>query len=287
MKRKVVTLLTLTCIAIAIVGGCGKSALESDTGGTAAEQTAPKESEQLSNEQSSSVTETMQLAEKDNAETEVDYSNLTDDVTEDQLVEGTYSNPASVGEWVDVASGYHDTTVVAHGGSAVNNGSYAHVYYKVVEVCDNAASQQLFDDYNNIADIGGLDPMEEDNKDLQWTAVKYEIYVPYSYSDCYTCKPYLGMLVNAYEAMSEDDYDMTKDIILPDSLEREGGIPSAEYELQRGSYYDGYIFYKTQIGVERDYKLAIYPYNLTLLGDRLNHNEGDPGKYFTIHVMGN
>lgn len=87
--------------------------------------------------------------------------------------------------------------------------------------------------------------------------------------------------------MSEDDYDMTKDIILPDSLEREGGIPSAEYELQRGSYYDGYIFYKTQIGVERDYKLAIYPYNLTLLGDRLNHNEGDPGKYFTIHVMGN
>lgn len=32
MKRKVVTLLTLTCIAIATVGGCGKSALESDTG---------------------------------------------------------------------------------------------------------------------------------------------------------------------------------------------------------------------------------------------------------------
>ena len=166
MKRKVVTLLTLTCIAIATVGGCGKSALESDTGETAAEQTAPKESEQLSNEQSSSVTETMQLAEKDNAETEVDYSNLTDDVTEDQLVEGIYSNPASVGEWVDVVSGYHDTAIVAHGGSAVSNGSYAHVYYKVTEVCDKVASQQLFDDYNNIADIGGLDPMEEDNKAL-------------------------------------------------------------------------------------------------------------------------
>lgn len=286
MKKRMFLLLTMSILTTSALSGCGKEKTSPEPTPTETEISLLNNSEQELDRVDIEMPDNAESLNNTEMSTESDA--IPEDlVTEDQLVEGTYSNPASIGEWVDVASGYHDTEIITHGGSAVNNESYAHIYYRVTEVCDNSTSTQLLNDYNNISDIGGLTSMDEDNKGLQWTAVKYEIYVPYSFSDCNTCKPYLGMTIDSYAGMDEENYDMTKDLALPDSQEMAGGIPSGEYELQKGSYYSGYIFYKTQIGVEKDYTLAVYPYNLTLLKERLIHDENDPGKYFTIHVMSN
>lgn len=126
MKRKVVTLLTLTCIAIATVGGCGKSALESDTGGTAAEQTAPNKTDIF--------------IEKEAAAEDMPEESQTEDlVAEDQVVNATYDDPAHIGEWVEVKCGVSDDEEYEH-----ESDTYGKAYIRITDVLGNKESKEYY-----------------------------------------------------------------------------------------------------------------------------------------------
>lgn len=277
MRKCVRAVAVMTVAAMTLTGCGGKQEVSGLNEAKAVESQQDQFAEQ-------DVAETAEIKEKTEESTEVDYSGMTEAIANDQIAVGSYEYPASIGQWVDVDSCYYDEDNRMHRGTSTSNDSSAHVYYRVTEVCNSDDSYELYKEYNdNSSGMLMEHPGDRDNK--QWTAVKYEIYIPYTFSSCPTCNAYIGRLVDVYEPMDKNSYSVDKNMSYLDSA-GVGLITDDTTKVSRGEYTSGYILVSTEIGVEADYVLGLYPHNLTETEDRLNHDENDTERYITIHVTG-
>lgn len=312
MKRKVVTLLTLTCIAIATVGGCGKSALESDTGGTAAEQTAPNKTDIF--------------IEKEAAAEDMPEESQTEDlVAEDQVVNATYDDPAHLGEWVEVKCGVSDDEEYEH-----ESDTYGKAYIRITDVLGNKESKEYYREHiqgwesswtNDTIGLNKVD-MDEDGK-TQWNVVKYEIHFPSDFSECATCYPNLDSTVLFYYAVGDDNINTVDDEdtkqtwtygeLYSLSSEMNTTIADREYEgnwqethkideeyydsgvRERGTLHSGWILFWTHMEPDQSFKIDVRPLSSALSdstsqdyydphGARSVHDGSDTGKYIEIKL---
>lgn len=312
MKRKVVTLLTLTCIAIATVGGCGKSALESDTGGTAAEQTAPNKTDIF--------------IEKEAAAEDMPEESQTEDlVAEDQVVNATYDDPAHLGEWVEVKCGVSDDEEYEH-----ESDTYGKAYIRITDVLGNKESKEYYREHiqgwesswtNDTIGLNKVD-MDEDGK-TQWNVVKYEIYFPSDFSECPTCYPNLDSTVLFYYAVGDNNINTVDDEdtkqtwaygeLYSLSSEMNTTIADREYEgnwqethkideeyydsgvRERGTLHSGWILFWTHMEPDQSFKIDVRPLSSALSdstsqdyydphGARSVHDGSDTGKYIEIKL---
>ena len=165
MKKKILSLLTMSILAVSLFCSCGKSE-NSDSQNESKADSVTKE------ENSVDITET---AEKDEIE---------DLVTEDQIVSATYDSPAHLGEWVEVKCGVDDDEEYEHESDA-----YGKAYVRITNVLNKDDSKEYYREHiqgwesswtNDVIGLNKVD-MDEDGK-LQWNVVEYEIYFP---SDLY------------------------------------------------------------------------------------------------------
>lgn len=278
--RKGLRTVAVMAAATMTIAGCGG---KQEVNGLNEAKAVENQQEQFSGQAYEDQTMENETEESETEEsTEVDYSGMTEAITNDEIAVGSYEYPASIGQWVDVDSCYYDEDNRMHRGTSTSNDSSAHVYYRVTEVCNSNDSYELYKEYNdNNSGMLMEHPGDRDNK--QWTAVKYEIYIPYTFSSCPTCSAYMGRLVDVYYPMDKNSYRVDKDMSYLDSAGL--GLKTDDTtKVERGEYTSGYILVSTDVGVEADYLLGLYPHNLTETEDRLNHDDNDPGRYITIHV---
>ena len=131
-------------------------------------------------------------------------------VTEDQVVNATYDDPAQLGEWVEVKCGVTDDEEYEH-----ESNTYGKAYLRITDVLNSEDSKEYYREHIQgwesswTDDMIGLNKvdMDEDGK-TQWNVVKYEIYFPSDFSECDTCYPDLDNTVLFYYAVGDDNIDL-------------------------------------------------------------------------------
>lgn len=308
MKKRMLSLLTMSILAVSLFCSCGKSE-NSDSQNESKADSVTKE------ENSVDITET---AEKDEIE---------DLVTEDQIVSATYDSPAHLGEWVEVKCGVDDDEEYEHESDA-----YGKAYVRITNVLNKDDSKEYYREHiqgwesswtNDVIGLNKVD-MDEDGK-LQWNVVEYEIYFPSDFSECPTCYPNLDNTVLFYYAVGDDNIDTVDDDNVKQtwtygelhslSSEMHNTRANREYEAswqeshkideeyynfgirERGTLHKGWIMFWTHMEPEQSLKIDIRSLSSSL-NDKASrdyynphdlrsvHDESDTGKYIEFQITG-
>lgn len=268
MKSKFVILIAVVA-TVSSFYGCGKRE-------TIESQNAP--------------TKTEISIEKEAAAEDMPEENQTEDlVTEDQVVNATYDDPAHLGEWVEVKCGVSDEEEYEH-----ESDTYGKAYIRITDVLNREDSKEYYREHiqgwesswtNDTIGLNKVD-MDEDGK-AQWNVVKYEIYFPSDFSECATCYPNLDSTVLFYYAVGDDnintvDNEDTKQTwaygeLYSLSSEMNTTIADREYEgnwqethkideeyyasgvRERGTLHSGWILFWTHMEPDQSFKIDVRP----------------------------
>lgn len=210
-------------------------------------------------------------------------------VTEDQVVNATYNDPAQLGEWVEVKCGVSDDEEYDH-----KSDTYGNAYIRITDVLDSEKSKEYYREHIQgwesswTDDMIGLNKvdMNEDGK-TQWNVVKYDIYFPSDFSECGTCYPDLDNTVLFYYAVGDDNIGTvdnedekqtwTYGELYSLSSEMNTTIGDREYEgnwqethkidkeyyesgvRERGTLHSGWILFWTHMQPDQSFKIDVRP----------------------------